>query len=429
MIVKTVSANFAIMAITFATSVLTARILGPVGRGELALVLLYPQLVAGITLMGVDRAVAVLSGRGELARPVASIVKLVLLLTIPAMAAGYIALHWRLTDPHLAGLSTLYLAYVPAVYFFMLVVFLFNGTGDFARFNLVRLGFYVANLILLISIWAAAPSASLDWVVMANLAAVYGGLALTIWLLRGFQRSGGVGIVAASHTSDVGRTLRLALVFAIPAALAQFSISAYQIVLEHHMGAGPLGLFVVYYSYSRLFSPVGSAIGSHLFHLGIAGGNRDIALTFRRSLIVYFGCSLPLWLIAAWLIPLLFGRGFLVNSWVVGLLFVSGPFALSSATLAEFLNGRQKVGANTGGLVIYLAALGVLGWWLVPQFGLVGMALAMLVADILRCVYIVIQAGRDTAQHIGEFLRVTWADLDALAVAGKMAVLGLRAWR
>src|SRR5258708_16565435 len=76
MIVRTVWTNLAIQAMTFATSVLTARILGPVGRGELALVLLYPQLVAGIALMVVDRAVSVLRCRGSFPRPVPTIINL-----------------------------------------------------------------------------------------------------------------------------------------------------------------------------------------------------------------------------------------------------------------------------------------------------------------------------------------------------------------
>ncbi len=425
MIVRTVWTNLAIQAMTFATSVLTARILGPVGRGELALVLLYPQLVAGIALMGVDRAVAVLSGRGRFARPVTAIIKLAMLLSIPAMGAGYAVLTWRVADPHLSGLATIYLAYVPAVYFFTLAVYLFNGTGDFVRFNVVRLGFYVLNLIVLISIWLVAPFAALDWVVVANLVSVYGGLALAGWLLRGFGQS--VGAQIATTKKDVRDALGLALVFALPVALANFSGSAYQIILEHQMGVRPLGLFVVYYSYSRIISPVGGAIGSHLFQLGITGESQNIARAFRLSLLVSFGGSLPFWLLAGWLVPLIFGPEFVVDSWVVALLFVSCPIALSSAALAEFLNGRQKVGANTVGLVIYLAALGVIGWWLVASLGLMGMALAITVGEIVRCWYLVGQVRRETMLPIDEFWRVKRVDLADLLRAGKRVLQGILA--
>jgi len=428
MIVSTLWTNLAIQGITFATSVLTARILGPVGRGELALVLLYPQLVAVITLMGTDRAVAVLAGRGELGRPIVAISKVVLLLSVPAIGLGYAILRWRLADTHLAGLATMYLTYVPAAYFFMLVSFLFNGTGDFARFNLVRLGFYSVNLALMLAIWATAPTRSLDWVVVANLVSVFGVFGLAVCLLRGFRYSGNSGNETAK-TNDVKSVLRLALVFALPAALVQFSGSIYQIVLEHQLGVGPLGLFVVYFSYSRILSPVGSAIASHVFYQGITGEGRDIARICRLSLIIYTACSLPLWLLARWLIPLIFGRSFVVDSWVIAFLLVSCLFGLLADSLAEFLKGHKKVRADTEGMVIYLVAVGILGWWLATLWGLVGMALAMTMADILRYCYLMTNVGRFTGQVLGKFWQVTQSDIATLLTSGKRALVGVRTWR
>ena len=428
MIAGTLWTNLTIQLITFGTSVLTARILGPTGRGELALVLLYPQLLAGIALLGVDRAVAVLAGRGELARPVTTIVKLALLLSIPAMAAGYATVSWRMADAHLAGLATIYLAYVPPVYFFTLAIFLFNGTGDFARFNRVRMGFYFVNFALLLVIWASAPTTSLDWVVLANLASVYGGLALAKWLLRDFKRPGGRQFASAGK-GEVQAVLGLAVAFALPVTLAHLSASAYQIILEYGLGVGPLGLFVVYFSYSRLLSPVGSAIGFHVFHLGIAGEKRDIALILRQSLLVYLVCTVPLWMIAGWLIPLVFGRDFVVNTVAVGLLLVSCLFSLSADNMAEFLKGRQKVGVDSGGLVVYLVTLAALSWWLVPTLGLVGMALAMTVGDMLRCGYLVNRVSRETERPISEFWRLTRLDLANLLRVGKGVFLVLRVWR
>lgn len=419
MIVRTLRTNFAIQLITFATSILMARILGPAGRGELALVLLYPQLVAVLSLMGVDRAIAVLSGRGELDRPIAAIFKLVLLFSIPAMGLGYATVIWRVADAHLVGLATMYLSYVPAVYFFMLFSFLFNGTGDFARFNLVRLGFYFVNLALLLAIWAVAPISSLDWVVLANLASVYGGLALAVWLLRGFRYSGDLGNKKAK-TNDVKNVLRLALVFALPAALAQFSGSIYQIILEHHLGVEPLGLFVVYFSYSRILSPVGSAIASHVFYHGITGKDQDIARICRLSLIIYILCSLPLWLFSRWLIPLIFGHGFVVDLWVIAFLLISGMFALLADNMAEFLKGYKKVRADNWGRLIYLVTVGILGWWLVTPWGLIGMAFAIALADILRYSYLIGHIGRFTGQYVGKFWQVTRSDIAALIVSGRL---------
>lgn len=416
MIIRTVWTNLTIQALTFVTSVLVARLLGPTGRGELALVLLYPQLVANIALLGVDRAVAVIGGRGSLDHPFAVLVKLALLLSVPAIVAGYVVLRWLIVDTHLAALATIYLAYVPPVYFYTLVVFLFNGIGHFARFNRLRLIFYFVNLGLLLAILAASPTEPLDWVVFANLAAVFGGSTAAVWLLQGLEPP--ARHAEEAHTGSVRAVLGLASIFVLPVALAHLSRSAFQIVIANRLGVEPLGLFVVYLSYGRLLSPIGSAIGSHLFRLGIAGEGRDVASIFRRSLVVYTVCGLPLWLVADRLIPLVFGKEFVVDSAALALIFVSCLFALTGDTMAEFLSGRRRVGADSGGWVIYLVTLGVLGWELAPSLGLVGMALGMVAADSMRCSYLVNRVANEAGQAFGDFWRLNRQDLLDLYRAG-----------
>lgn len=430
MIIKTLSANLTIQLITFATSVLSARILGPVGRGELALVLLYPQLVAGIGLLGVDRAIAVLGGSGELSRPATFIGKLVLLLSFPALAIGYAIVSWRITDAYLASLSTLYLVYVPAMFFFLLVVSLLNGLGDFTRFNLTRLWFYIMNFILVFAIWIIRPPLLklLDWVVLANLASVYGVLALAVWMLSNVPTSD-KNLGKASAKGDVITILALAVVFAVPMALGHLCTIAYQIILEHQMGIRALGFFVVFFSYSRLLSPLGSAIGFHVFHLGITGEQHNIARIFRQSLVVYLFCGMALGLVAGSLIPIIFGREFFVETGTVVALLISSLFALLADSMAEYLNGRRKGAADAIGRITYLISLALLGGSLVPGLGLLGMAAAVAISDMVRCLYLVSRVKSETQQANGEFWLLTRMDLSALSHAGKGALHGLFAWR
>lgn len=422
MVTWTLWTNLAIQLITFGTSILTARILGPTGRGELALVLLYPQLVAGIAFLGVDRAVAVLGGRGQLTHPIRTLIQLALLFSIPAMAAGYVTVGWRLNDPHLSKLASMYLAYVPAMYFFLLVVSLSNGTGDFGRFNLTRLCFYAINGALVFIIWATSPVILplLDSVVLANLAAVYGVLAVAVWVIRDFKRPANGSIVSESQ-GDVRAVVGLALVFALPVMLSQFTSSAYQILVEHFLGAGSLGFFVVYFSYSRLISPIGSAAAVHVFHLGIAGAQRDVSRVFRLSLLVYLGAALPLWLFAGWVIPLIFGQAFLVENSTVGALFMSCVMSLLADSMAEYLNGQRKVSADIVGRTTYLVAFGGLGAWMAPRYGLLGAAAAMAAGDTLRCSYLVKRVSRETGKPVGDFWGVIWQDVFTLLSMVKTA--------
>lgn len=430
MIVNTLASNLAIQVFTFGTSIMIARFLGPTGRGELALVLLYPQLVACIVFMGVDRAVAVLGGRGELNRPVATMIKLAILFSAPAMLVGYAIVIWRVADPHLAELAKMYLIYMPAMYFSLLAVSLFNGIGDFNRFNLTRLGFYIINFALVLAIWLASPKTLifLDWVLLANLVAIYCALALAIWMLRGYNISVSSSAVAG-RKGDVRMVIGLAVMFALPVGLTSFGASAYQIVLEQIMGVKALGLFVVFFSYSRLLSPISSAIGSHVFHFSISGENRDIDQIFRLSLVIYLGCALLLWVVAGWLVPMMFGRDFVVDNGTVGALLISMLFSLLANILAEYLTGQRKVAANTVGQILYLITLVILGMWLVPRFGLLGMALALAIGDMLRCGYLIKQVSCDTERSMKKFWQITMIDLFTLFYMLKRICQEFFLWR
>src|SRR5262249_14212969 len=148
--------------------------------------------------------------------------------------AGYVAVIWRLTDAHLARLATLYLAYVPATYFFTLIVNLLNGMGDFHRFSAARLWFYGCNLLLVLTISVTMCAKFLEWIVVANLISAYGAFAVSLSMMRKtFPRPEGGTF---PNRDEVLAVIRLSLVFALPVLLYNVSNSAYQVLLEYWMG-------------------------------------------------------------------------------------------------------------------------------------------------------------------------------------------------
>jgi hypothetical protein len=168
-----------------------------------------------------------------------------------------------------------------------------------------------------------------------------------------------------------------------------------------------------------------AARGFHVFHLGISGENRDVARIFRQSILVYLGCSLPLWLFSGWLIPTIFGRDFIVDGRAICILLVSASFSILADSLAEYLNGRRKMTADAWGRMVYLSAMFIFGVWMVPMHGLVGMALAMTAGDALRCGYLVARVSRVTGKSIVEFWRVEMYDISDLLLSGKKVFQGL----
>lgn len=414
MIFKTIGTNLLIQGMTVGASILTARILGPTGRGELALVLLYPQLVASVGLLGVDRAVAVLGGRAKIAKPFATLFTLALLLAMPTMLAGYVAIDRQIADPHIARLAELYLLCIPGIHFYTCTVFLFNGVGSFGRFNGMRLGFYVANIGLLAVIALSMPVPLLSWVIAANAAGVAVAVVLAFGLLRSFDTGQDMGGTGGSEFRTLRDIAGLAAKFAIPVALTSFNASAYQVVLEQCSDVTTLGIFVVLYSYSRLLSPVGNALGSHIFRRGIAGGDQDIGRMFRLSFIVYSVAALPLVLAAAWVVPAIFGRGFEVRIGTVACLIAAGVLALSADGMAEYLKGRGRVRSEAMAVIAQILVIAVMGWTLVPKLGMLGMAVALLVADLTRCVFLVRGAAEASSSRLTDFFRMRREDFLSL---------------
>ena len=61
----TLATSLFIQGCTVLQGVLLARLLGPAGRGELAAVILWPNIFAGIGMLGMDMAIARLAGQGQ----------------------------------------------------------------------------------------------------------------------------------------------------------------------------------------------------------------------------------------------------------------------------------------------------------------------------------------------------------------------------
>jgi O-antigen/teichoic acid export membrane protein len=218
---------------------------------------------------------------------------------------------------------------------------------------------------------------------------------------------------------DVSEVIKIAVLYAVPATLAQFSNNAHQIVLEHLMELRALGLFVVFLSYTRLISPIGSTISSIMFHNGIIGEDRYITRIFRISLIIYLLCALPLYISAKWIIPFLYGKEFIVDNLIIGVLIICTVFAQLADSLSEYLNGHGRLLADIKGRILYLISVFILGIWLVSSYGLLGMAISMALGDILRCLYLIWQTNFETKKPIKEFWLITFEDAYALIISGK----------
>ena len=172
--------------LNLATGVLAARLLGPDGRGELAVILLWPQLVASIGVALVTDAVVHASADRSAAYPriFASAMACGVLLTVPLIALGLFIepFAYRLYRPEVAELGRLYLLYIPLTMLATFSAAIFQGSLNFIAWNALTVfvnGTYLCFVLLLL----AGEAASVGSFAVSSLLANSATLLLTIFLL------------------------------------------------------------------------------------------------------------------------------------------------------------------------------------------------------------------------------------------------------
>ena len=146
-----------IQACTVLQGVLLARLLGPTGRGELAAVILWPSVFAGLGSFGVDIALCRAAARGC---DLGAITRAALLLGVCTAAvtasACYLFLPQLLPADkgHLLPIAHLFLLHIVINHVALNLIGIDQGAGNFRRFNVARMILYPAYVGLIVLLWA-----------------------------------------------------------------------------------------------------------------------------------------------------------------------------------------------------------------------------------------------------------------------------------
>ena len=160
----TIATRFGLAILIFATDVILANALGPAAKGRFALVLLYSQLAATVIGVGMDQAIAVVTGRGpnEGRHAFAN----AMLWTAVVGGAAVLASLWLYGVPAAgppsgplvslfpnlsAGQFTFAALAIPAELFFNLGLFALLGRRQVAAYSVIRLLRRLTLLALLLA--------------------------------------------------------------------------------------------------------------------------------------------------------------------------------------------------------------------------------------------------------------------------------------
>ena len=300
--------NGAILLCGLASGVLSARLLAPDGRGALAAVLFWPQLITSLGLLSLPGAMIFRRGRPDVDRAAVAATGAWLALGLSAIGRAR-----RLPGAAVpaarasaASLAQVYLlAFVPFNFLALASLALDQGDMRFARYNLTRLlpsGVYLVSLLLL---WAldAVSVATLVW-------ASWLGTALTAVVCLYQSRD---DLRARPSLLEARRLVASGARLHGAALLAVLLAQADRFVVVTFWDDATLGLYVI----ALTFAGAGLDVVTGAFNVLLlprlaaardTGAQRRImGQTLRYATLLLTAGTAVLLLLCPWLLPFLFG--------------------------------------------------------------------------------------------------------------------------
>ncbi|MEW4430055.1 oligosaccharide flippase family protein [Paenibacillus pabuli] len=383
-------ANIAIMALTTITSILTARMFGATGKGELATVLFWPALLSGLAAFGLptsliynvkkyQQQLSTYIGMSFVVQlPISIIVGLISWLCMSSWLAGY--------SDTLVTLARWYtVLMVPVLLLTGVLAAAAQGTERFQIYNLSRLLVPLLNLLGLIGFWLAG-SLTVERAIAVSLASTLLVLVAYMFMMRRQI------FASLSHLIHQFKTcvhlfsygIRVYGVELLGTLYTQFD----KIIIIALLTPRDFGLYSVVYALSRMFNVVQNAITNVIFPK-VAGMEKEQVLllvgrAFRISMVLMTIVVIPSMLIGRFFIGLLFGPEFLQASGVFYLLSLECIVGGGSWILASAFNALGRPGVIVLRQVIALTLTVTLFFVLTPMLGLLGIAVALLIGSFVR---------------------------------------------
>jgi O-antigen/teichoic acid export membrane protein len=373
----------------FVVGVLAARLLLPVGRGELGQVMLWPTLIAALGAFSVyDGIIYFIAGRREnSARVMGSALTLGALLSVVLCAIGYFLTPYLHSDgrAEVANAAYLYLLYIPLGFWGSYMVAAFQGHLSFTLWNLLRSSLSVTYAIYAVMFWlldGASIHGFVISVLLANATVLVGGAILLHQRHRiGLrpERRIMAGLLSYGVRLHIAELLTLA------------SQRVDQILIARWLPPQEFGFYLVALAVSGAASGTVLVLGGLVFPKIAAESDLTARVAaLGRYLRLAIGLSVPgavaLFLLAKWFVIVVYGAAYgpavpALRLFAIGLV----PLAckgLLTQTFKAFGRPKTIMLAEVIGLVTITVGLVLL----VPVIGIVGAAVALVAAQTVACI-------------------------------------------
>lgn len=408
----------AIQVLGLLNAVLLARLLGPEGRGELALVLLYPVLALGLTGLALNDAIVYRAARGVAPRRLApSALLLAAVAGVVVVVAGA-ALAPVLLAGHAAAVirsGMLYFLMVPAGLAALHIGAVFQGRLEYGVWNAVRGSTTLATVAGVAGL-ALAGLAEVETVTLAYLCGFCASAALAVAVAHRRR-----WLPAPVDRPELGQLLRFALPLQAGVVIQLVNERLDQILIAHLLTPTDLGLYVAAMAIAAIPSIPALTLANvaypRIAAVADAADRGPVVERYLRLAIFLAGAvAIVLHVAALPLVTALYGPAFatavpILEWYAVGAVALAARAVLAQAVKAA---GRPMLASaaelcglavNVGLLLLLLPRVGVVGAAM-AYAGMQATALAVLAAAAVRVAgFRPLRLLRDTPREVADQAR------------------------
>lgn len=382
---QTLLAQGSIIAVNLATGVLTARYLGPGGRGEMSALTIWPLFLGGLVTFGMPSALTYNFRRHPEKQSqlfgTALLSSLVIGLLV-AIVGALVIPYWMEQYPlHIIRAAQLLMLSSPIVLMNAICEPVLEVRDEFFIANALRFAIPVLTLLTLLGLAFTETMTP----VRAALAYVAAGVVI-FWPLTHLWRR------LQPNLDDLRTSVALLLRYGVRSwginVLGTLSAHLDRALVVGILAPGAMGVYVVALSAAGALSVVRNAIQAVLFPKAASRPLREVISMTGRA--VRFNVVLTamgagaLFLTGPFLLRVVYGPDFVEGAVVLRILAAEVFFSSTTMVLAQAFMAIDRPGVVTTtqgiGVLLSIPLLAIL----VPKYGLTGAGIALLISAVIR---------------------------------------------
>lgn len=379
-----------ILGLQAGTGIVTARWLGPAGRGELAAMILWPLFIASVTTLGVPSSlIYYLRHRPELrAKLIAHGLCMAAVLGVIAALLGALILPWWLHQyarPIVLAAES-FLITVPLCAVTLVGRAVLEASHEFSSSNAIQtLTPFVTlvGLLIFVSAHRMSPYTAAIAYIAASLPAFF-------YMLVRVHR---VGMTRSRfHLSIVRQILGYGIRSYGVDVLGTLALQVDQVLVVSLLSPSAMGSYVVVLSLSRMLNLFQNSVVMVLFPKAAGRSTKEVLVmtgnAVRISGLVTALCGVFVCVGGPTLLRFLYGQEYVGAVGALRILVVE--VVLSGAT---FVLAQAFMALDRPGVVTILQGAGLslcvpMMLWLIPRYGIYGAAISLLASTVMRLILV-----------------------------------------